>query len=319
MLGGVRHYEIYVRINLNPFLKIRKMKKAKYIAMAIVMLLMSKAHGQLNPMGSMYYQNQYLANPAMAGLEQGWELNGSYKVQWTSIDGAPAMQSITAAYGTPNKKVGVGINFYHESAGVIRRTSAKGTYSYHVALNGSNNFLDFGLSAGIMDEWIDYRKAIGDIGDQSLYNFNQRKVYFDGDFGIAFRTQELTLQGSLPNLKRLFDRDLQRAVADRFLYMGAISYKIYNENAVVSVIEPKVIYRGVEKFKDILDVGAQLQFSEGRLIMSGMYHSTNSVTIGAGTVYKKQLSILCQYTTNTSDLQSYSNGEFEVGLKYNFR
>ncbi|MCZ4243525.1 PorP/SprF family type IX secretion system membrane protein [Pedobacter punctiformis] len=295
------------------------MKKTKYIMIAIGILLMSKTYGQLNPMGSMYYQNQYLANPAMAGVEQGWELNGSYKAQWTAINGAPSMQAVTAAYGAPNKNVGIGINFYNESAGVIRRTSIKGTYAYHIALNNKTSFIDFGLSAGVMDEWVDFNRVVGDLGDQSLYNFNQRKLYFDGDFGVAFRTQQLTVQGSLPNLKRLFDRDLQRNVADRFLYLGAVSYKIYNESGAVSVIEPKFMYRGVENYKDIIDLGAQVQFWGDKLIMNGMYHSTNSVTIGAGTVYKNQLSILCQYTTNTSDLQTYSNGEFEIGLKYNFR
>ncbi|RNL53271.1 PorP/SprF family type IX secretion system membrane protein [Pedobacter jejuensis] len=295
------------------------MKSTKYIVLAIGMLLLSKAYGQLNPMGSMYYQNQYLANPAMVGVEQGWELNGSYKAQWTAINGAPSMQGVTATYGAENNKVGIGLNFYNESAGVIRRTSIKGTYAYHVALNNKSSFIDFGLSAGVMDEWIDYNEVIGDLGDVSLYNFNQRKLYFDGDFGAAFRTSHLTVQGSLPNLKRLFDRDLQRAVADRFLYMGSVSYKIYNNQGAVSVIEPKLMYRGVENYKDIFDLGTQVEFWGNKLIMNGMYHSTNSVTIGAGTVYKNQLSILCQYTTNTSDLQSYSNGEFEIGLKYNFR
>lgn len=276
------------------------------------------ARAQLNPLGSQYYQNQYLANPAMAGMTSGFELGAAYKAQWTAIDGTPSMQSITGTYGSKNNKVGVGLNFYNETAGVIRRTSLKASYAYHLQLNNPNNFIDFGLSAGLMNERIDGYKVKGDLTDISLANFNDRKIYFDGDFGFAVRSNGLTLQGALPNLKRFFRKDVLREVVDRSLYMGALSYLIQMDNGN-SNIEPKVAYRGIQNYKDILDVGANLKFYHDKLIFTGLYHSTNSVTIGAGTLYKNQLSISAQYTTNTSDLQTYSNGEFEVGLKYSFK
>lgn len=289
------------------------------VLIALLVIIGKTGYSQLNPMGSTYFQNPYLLNPAMAGVEEGWELNGSYKAQWTAINGAPAMEAITAAYGTRNKKVGLGLNFFNDRAGVIARTSFKATYAYHLQLNKETSYIDFGLSAGVMDEWVDFNKVVGDISDRSLYNFNQRSVYFDGDFGIAFRNKNLTVQGSLPNLKRFLDRDEQRSVADRFLYMGAVGYKFLNENSVLNSVEPMVMYRGVENYKDILDAGVNLQFFGKNLLMSGVYHSTNSVTVGAGTTYKNKLTILTQYTTNTSDLQNYSNGEVEISLKYNFR
>jgi len=302
----------------NIFMRIFKIKYI--IAIVIALITTSNAFSQLNPMGSMYYLNPYLANPAFAGIEQGWELNGSYKAQWTAIDGAPSMQSVSATYGTPNKKVGLGLSFYNESASVIRRTSFKGSYAYHLPLNNQTSFIDFGLSVGIMDEWIDFAKVRGDLSDQSLYNFNERKIYFDGDFGITFRNKNLTIQGALPNLKRLLDKDIRRNVTDRSLYMASIGYKFINNNgSALASVEPRVAYRGVENYKDILDVGINTQFFGNNLLLSGIYHSTNSVTFGAGTTYKNKLSILCQYTTNTKDLQTYSNGEFEIALKYNFK
>ncbi|MBC6112890.1 type IX secretion system membrane protein PorP/SprF [Pedobacter sp. CCM 8938] len=292
----------------------------KILIISILLISVKVGYCQLNPMGSMYYQNQYLANPAIAGIEQGWELNAGYKAQWTAIEGAPAMEAVTATYGTKNKKIGLGLNFFNDQAGVVQRTSVKATYAYHLPLNSGSSFIDFGLSAGVMDEWIDFNKVRGDLNDPSLYNFNQRSVYFDGDFGIAYRNKSLTIQGALPNLKRFLNRDLQRTVADRSLYMASISYNFLSStDNVLHSIEPKVVYRGVENYKDILDAGANLQFFGNKLLLNGMYHSTNSVTIGAGTTYKNQLTILTQYTTNTADLQNYSNGEFEIALKYNFR
>lgn len=291
----------------------------KLLITLMLLSLSMVTFAQLNPMGSMYYQNQYLSNPAMAGLERGWEAAAAYKAQWTSVDGAPAMQSVTAAYGTENNKVGVGFSFYNDNVGVIQRTSFKGTYAYHLPLNNGNNYLDFGLSAGIMNEWIDFSKIRGDQSDMSLLNFNQRRLYFDGDFGMAFRTQHFTIQGAILNLKRFLDRDFERTVVDRSSYFAAASYKFINNDKLFSLIEPKVTYRGMVNYRDIVDLGLNAQMWTNKLLLTGIYHTSDSFSFGVGTTYQNRLSILAMYTTNTSAVQSYANGEFELGLKYNFR
>ncbi|WP_316805662.1 PorP/SprF family type IX secretion system membrane protein [Pedobacter nototheniae] len=291
----------------------------RFFLLPVLVLLSASAYSQLNPMGSMYYQNQYLSNPAMAGLESGFELNGGYKAQWTNVEGSPTIQTVTAAYGTENKKVGLGLSFYNDKAGLIQRTSVKGTYAYHLPLNNGNSFLDFGLSAGVTNEWIDFSLFKGNMGDQAFNNFNDRKLYFDGDFGLAFRNERITLQAALPNLKRFFNRDVERNMIDQSLYFAAASYRFINTSGALAIVEPKISYRGIKNYKGIFDLGINTQFWGDNLILNGIYHTTNSVTIGAGTTFKKQLSLLLMYTTNTGDVQNYSNGEFEVGLKYNFR
>jgi type IX secretion system PorP/SprF family membrane protein len=292
------------------------MKTIKYIIFAIGLLLVSTTYAQLNPMGSTYFQNQYLANPALAGIRPELEVNVGYKVQWTAIEGAPTMQAITAEHGTAGKKIGLGLSFYNENAGVILRTGIKATYAYHVALNNNQSFLDFGISGGIINEWIDYEKVFGDLNDPSLQQFNTRRWYADGDFGIAYRNERLTLQGALPNLKRLLNRDLRRNTVDRSLYMAAVSYQFVNP---IFTVEPKAVYRGVENYKDMLDIGGEFKCFENKLMISAMYHSTHSITAGIGTFYQNQLRILCFYTTGTADLRKYSNGEFEIALQYSFK
>lgn len=291
----------------------------KLIIITILLFIGKIGYSQLNPMGSIYYHNQYVANPAMAGIAEGWELNAAYKAQWTVIDNGISMQTVSAAYGSSNKKVGFGFLFYNDKAGVVQSTSAKATYSYHLPLNNQNSFIDFGLSGGFMNENINQSQVIGDLGDVSLTNFNDRKIYFDADFGVALRTKGITIQGAMPNLKRLLGKDIKRNLVDRATFMSAVSYKIALNKGKLNSVEPKVMYRAIDNFKDIIDLGSNFIFSEGKLQLSGIYHSTGSITFGAGTLYKNKLTILAQYTTNTSDLGSYSNGEAEIGLKYNFR
>lgn len=294
------------------------MKKMKFYLCGLLFLIIKPAFSQLNPMGSIYYQNQFLANPAMAGLGGGLNLNAALKAQWVGVAGSPRIQYLTADYGFANNKVGLGALFYNESAGVINRTRATLTYAYHLSLGGESNFLDFGLSAGIMNEWVDLSKARGDLTDEVLNTFNDRRLYLDGDFGVAFRNENLTVQGSLPNLKRFFKRDELRNVVDRSIYFLAAGYKIISDKAI-STIEPKVAYRGVQNYDGIFDAGVNVQFIENKLMLSGIYHSTNSITAGIGANYRNEFSILFQYTSNTAKMQNYSNGEFEIGIKYSLK
>ncbi|WP_343523325.1 PorP/SprF family type IX secretion system membrane protein [Pedobacter sp.] len=294
------------------------MSSRKSIITGLLVLLGIPALAQLNPMGSIYYQNQFLANPAMAGVEKGFNLNAALKTQWTGIDGGPRIQYLTGDYALQNDKVGLGILFYNEGAGAINRTRATVTYAYHLPLNGGAEFVDFGLSAGIMNEWVDFGKVKGDLDDDVLNSFNDRRLYLDGDFGIAYRNDKLTIQGALPNLKRFFKRDQIRNVVDRSVYFLAAGYQ-FTTDKVINSIEPKLVYRGVQNYDGIFDAGVNIQFFDQKLMLNGIYHSTNSFTGGFGANYKNQFSILFQYTTNTSKMQNYSNGEFEVGLKYSLK
>lgn len=280
-------------------------------------LFYAKAQAQLNPLGSQYYHNQYLVNPSMAGMQEGFEVGAAIKGQWTAIDGAPLMQAVSLIKGSENGKVGYGLLFYNEQAGVLRRSSLKASYAYHLKLNDRMAFLDFGLSAGYMDEWIDFNKVIGDPGDLSLFRYNQRPMQFDVDFGMSYRSGGLKLQGVLPNIRRSWFDDSNIPIADKFRYLIAGSYKMPFSSGTWS-LEPMLVYRNVQNYGDIFDIGTAVYFQDEKLFFNAIYHTTNSATLGMGTNYKKQLSIMFQYTTNTSDLQGYSNGEAELALKLRF-
>lgn len=294
------------------------MRKMRFCLCGLLLFSFTAAFSQLNPMGSIYYQNQFLANPAMAGVNDGVTLNGAFKTQWVGVDGAPKIQYLTADYGLKNNKLGLGALLYSETAGAISRFRATVSYAYHIPLNNATNFIDFGLSAGIMNEYVNMGKVKGDLTDEVLNSFNERQLYLDGDFGIAYRMDKLTLQATLPNLKRFFKRDILREVVDRSIYFIAAGYK-FTTDKVVNSIEPKLVYRGVQNYYGIFDAGVNLQFLENKLMLNGVYHSTNSFTGGFGANYKNQFALLFQYTTNTAQMKNFSNGEFEIGLKYSFK
>ena len=129
---------------------------------------------QAKPFYSQYVLNNYILNPAVAGIENYTDVKLSYRNQWTGIDGAPVTtycsvhgpvgksdyrtsatsfevpgenprgRKFSDNYTAPNAHHGIGITALNDKTGFINRWSAYGSYAYHQPLS-----LTTSLSAGI--------------------------------------------------------------------------------------------------------------------------------------------------------------------------
>ncbi|RNI31435.1 PorP/SprF family type IX secretion system membrane protein [Rufibacter latericius] len=277
--------------------------------------MVQEGAAQINPLKAMYFQNQYLANPAMAGVNGGLRVNLHYRNQWGSISDAPTTEAITADYGLSNK-VGLGLNLGQNREGLLKRSRAMATYSYHLPLNQSTRQLHFGLSAGVVNEQIDMDEMVGDVDDNTVAKFNDQGPYFEGEVGVAYTDSKLTIQGSFPNIRAFLDKSLnERNTVNRSTYFAAASYKLAFGSSVG--VEPKVVYRGVKGYDDLIDAGANLTFVDNQFNVFGMYHSSENVTFGFGVDVKKRLAVTGMYTTGSPALNSLTGvkGSFELGLR----
>ena len=283
------------------------------LTLALFTFTVNQASAQLNPMGSVYFQNQYLANPSFAGINNGLILNAGYSKQLTGFPGSPSIQSVTAEYAmTP--KAGLGLNVYNEEAGLLQRTRALMSYAYHLPLSeNASNKLSFGLSMGVLSERIMSENLNGDPNDTELGNYNNRKAYLDGDFGIAYSSNKLNIQAAFPNLKSVFKKDLIQNTVDRSTFFSAISYKMVLGSEFD--LEPKIAYRGVKGFDNIIDAGANFSYLD-KVNFFSMYHSSKSSSFGLGMIYQS-FAIMVMYTTSSSAFSNYTNVNFEISMKIN--
>lgn len=274
---------------------------------------LQRATAQIRPLGAQYYENQYVSNPAFAGINEGVNLNMSYRNQWRSIPGSPVTMAATADYRYNN--VGLGLNVYNDKAGLIARTRIMGTYAYHLMLDGDERSLHFGVSLGAMNQKLDNPSIIADPTDVLPERFNQRKSYIDGDFGMAFTNKKFTLQAALPNLKKFFQKDEENTI-DASTYFAAMSYKIGStENDLLS-LEPKISIRGAKDIEKIIDFGTNLKLQNNILNFLGMYHSDKSSTFGVGVNYDKYF-VQFFYTSQIAGERQSTGGDFEINLKIN--
>jgi type IX secretion system PorP/SprF family membrane protein len=271
--------------------------------------------GLLEPSGTQFFQNQYLANPAMAGVDSGLHLNAAYRRQYNGIDGAPETAHFSAD-GALGRRVGAGFKIFNDEAGLITRTRVAATYAYHLPLGVNGQQLHFGLSLAFNIQRLDYTKVDGDDADPSLGAFNRRDNYFEAEYGMAYTNGNLFLQAALPNVRSLFTGK-DYGVNGGGLFFTAVSYRFTPEQGVISGFEPKVCYRGIEGYDNILDAGFNLYVLDNVANVMGMYHTSKSFTAGVGVNIKKMVILQALYTTQTGGIKTYVDGTYEIGATVN--
>src|SRR5690606_32339299 len=123
---------------------------------------------------------------------------------------------------------------------------------------------------GFMSERLADEDVNGNPNDVSIGRVNERETYIDGDFGVAYTSNKLTVQGAIPNMKNFFKKDDNNNVVDQSIFFTAISYKLYFSQSLSGMgVEPKIAFRGVKGHDDILDIGTNLTFANESLTLMG--------------------------------------------------
>ena len=139
----------------------------------------------------------------------------------------------------------------------------------------------------------------------------------DGDFGLAYTNNNLTLQSSIPNMKSFFKKENQN-LSNMAQLFAAASYKFtFSSTMEGMTIEPKLCLRSIKGNSDIIDFGSNITIANGLANVQAIYHSSKNLTLGMGAKYKSLLQINGIYTSGTTALQNESNGTFELNLKLN--
>ncbi len=143
---------------------------------------------QQRPYYTQYIMNNYIINPAVAGIENYWDVKASHRLQWVGLQDAPVTTYLTfhgplrksdyeresatsfhasgsnprgeaywQDYVAPEPHHGVGFTILNDRTGPLNRFAAYGTYSYHMSLSPRTS-LAMGVSAGITNMSLDASK-----------------------------------------------------------------------------------------------------------------------------------------------------------------
>lgn len=158
------------------------------ICCGLLSLVAGQLMAQQNVQYTQYMYDGSLINPAYVGADEALSLTLVHRDQWNGIDGAPQSQTFSAHTLFKKKQFGTGIIIHRESIGIHQNFNAGLNLAYHLP-TGRKSFLSFGLQAEAVNRQSDYQAVQGSINDPSASIGAYNETYFDGSFGLYFRSE----------------------------------------------------------------------------------------------------------------------------------
>jgi type IX secretion system PorP/SprF family membrane protein len=300
----------------------------------------SSLHAQQIPNYSQYRMNEFLFNPATAGVD-GYSTAGLIaREQMMGIEGAPRTHAISIqsrllpnsfifkglqirkkrGWASRDGRIGVGAFIYNDHAGLLDRTGLQLTYSYHIRLNDAQ--LSFGLSANFYQLRIqtDPGKIIlaDDDGSDGVINGSKRSTFIpDVNFGAFYMTSQYYAGFSATDLSqsslKLGGYDNSEFKTNR-QYVLIAGYKIRLDKEII--LEPNTLIRINEIGKIQGDLGAKALFNDQ--YWGGLAYRTPNTLIALGGIKVNKFYFGYAFDFSFASIQRYSFGTHEFMLAYKF-
>lgn len=296
--------------------------KPIYIQLLICFLLTSfSSQAQQLPLGSHYFMNPFMVNPAFTGTTDNINVFLTHRSQFSGISGSPQTTYLTLDAPINIKGVGLGLKAYSDVTSILSRNGVSGNYSYSLNL-GNTHQLTFGLAAGIIDNTINYDQAIvRDVDDPSIFNNRVHRTVFSADFGVVYGWKQLQVGFAIPQLLSNQSRNRSNDGTISYFdmqqhYVGTAKYVFEIEQVKGLTAYPMVLVRGVAGAPVQYDINAVVDWNKwGWVALT--YRSNYAVGMSVGVRYK-QLSVGYSHDFGVSKIRSYTGGTHEFLLSYQF-
>lgn len=156
------------------------------------------ALAQNYPVYNNFFVNPYLYNPAEA-LTEYTQIYALHRQQWTNIEGAPTVSTLTFNTLMNDSRAGFGGKISSYKRGLLNTTDVSLSYAYGMPV-GQKNWLFFGLGGGAISNQIDLTK-VTDPNDPALATYAANNLQPTASFGMLYRSGSgLNIGISLPQL-----------------------------------------------------------------------------------------------------------------------
>lgn len=298
------------------------MRHSFYILILALIAGLFTATGQQDPQYTQYMYNTQIVNPGYAGSKEALSFGLLLRTQWVSLDGAPQTGTFTvdSPIGT-QENMGLGLSVVHDQIGPANETNFTVDYSYTINTSEEAK-LSFGLKAGAHILDVDFTKLdIFDQGDPRFQNNVDNKFQPQIGAGLYYHTDNWYAGLSVPNFlttnhfdeSSLENTTIETTPEENLHYFVIAGYVFpINENLK---LKPAVLGKIVggapisgdvslnALFNDTFTVGVAYRWSAALSAMAG-FQVSETMFIGLG------------YDYQTTDLERYSDGSYELMLRF---
>jgi type IX secretion system PorP/SprF family membrane protein len=321
------------------------MKKLTLILFIVLPFCALKA--QQRPYYTQYILNNFIINPAMAGIENYWDAKLSHRHQWVGLEGAPVttyatiqgpLQKSGYARETPvtvhaqgenprgeayyqnyqaaQPHFGLGFTVINDATGPLNNFSASATLAYHVPV-GEKTTLSSGISVGMQNMRLDASKLdFGSIQvDPAVAGsgyLNQLKP--DISAGVFLYSANyfvgLAAQNIIPQ-KIGYGKDTLTLIKGKLiphLFLQAGYRYLLTED--INFL-PSVTVKYINPVPISVDINAKLQYRDF-LWVGASYRPNNGFAAMLGLNINSTINIGYAYDFTTTQLNTVSRGTHEI-------
>ena len=295
------------------------MKKTSLLFVSIFVVGM--LHGQQIPQLTQFMINDYAINPAIAGMNDYYQIKTSVRNQWVGIEDAPKT-TLLSIYGKSNDRVGLGGLVFNDQVGPTSRAGANLTYAYHINLSQRIK-LSLALSGGFTQFKIDKENWNISNPDDPLMNGGEIvNLVPDATFGFnIYNEDNWYLGASVPQLlnsELILTDDNDNVTLDANLARHINVMGLYNvELNYYWDIQPSILFKSVLD-QSQLDIGLKTIYNDNLWI--GMdYRNNGDISALLGFFIQDRYIVGYSYDIPNTEISSYTSGSHEFMFGITFR
>lgn len=294
-----------------------------YLAIILLILLGTfSGNAQQDPQYTQYMYNTQVVNPAYAGSREALSFGLLLRTQWTGFEGAP--RSGTFTVNTPIGalgNMGLGGSIVHDELGPAVETNVNIDYSYSINVS-DNSKVAFGLKAGVDVLDVDFTKLnIFDQNDPRFQNNVDNRFQPQIGAGVYYYTDKTYLGVSVPNFlatKHFQNGSLENttveSVAAERLHYFLIAGHVFDLSDNVK-FKPATLVKAVSGSPLQWDVSANFLLYE-KFTVGASYRWSAALSAMLGFQASDGIFIGFGYDYQTTDIETYSDGSYEVFLSF---
>lgn len=303
-------------------------------------------YAQQQPHYTQYIMNQYIINPALAGIENYTDIKLSHRHQWVGLQDAPVTTYFTiqapigkkddrttatsfempgenprgksywADYEAAKPHHGIGLKIINDRTGPLNKFSGYVSYAYHIGISAKTS-LAAGFEAGLSNISLDRSKL--DFGsanplDPAVYNsgnINQIKPDFGAGLYLYSADYFIGLSAQQIIAQKIYFSDLRLQTAAKLVphIFATAGYRFFINDDFTAL--PSVMVKFIQPLPVQFDLNVKVQYHD--LFWLGATYRVNDGFAGMlGLNVSNALNVGYSYDYTTSRLNTVSKGTHEI-------
>ncbi|MGB3774090.1 MAG: type IX secretion system membrane protein PorP/SprF [Leeuwenhoekiella sp.] len=286
----------------------------RYSVASIFLMSFYMGWSQQEPQYTQYMYNTMVINPAYVGTSGELNITGTYRSQWTGIDGSP--ETINLGVEAPlTDAMGLGVNLTRDALGPSNEYFLDGNFSYAIQLRRDVK-LSFGIKGGLRVLNVDFNRGQFENQDDPLL-MNDISNRYLGTIGAGayMYSSKWYLGLSTPNfLSQQYYKDVAQSVRADEMNLYLIGGYVFDLSTDVK-LKPAFLFDYVDGTPLNANLSANVLLYE-KLSLGASWRIDAAVSALAGFQLLENLFVGYAYDYNTTDFRNFNDGSHEIVLKF---